>query len=119
MYDSIRYVISAPAFWQTMGVITATAIVVGAVIHNGDLKSLGKVMLTLLTYGVFVFSIDAVRIYSVLLENGITDHAKAYAGLITILFVTFFYLLGIAIGVITVSRAHKSVKKNKTKAVHG
>jgi len=113
MYQSIQYVISAPAFWHTMGVITATAIVVGAVIHNGDLKSLGKIMLTLLTYGVFIFSVDAVRIYSVLLERGITDHAKAYAGLITIVFVTFFYLLGIAIGVLTVHKAHESVREKK------
>lgn len=110
MYEALQYVTSAPAFWHTMGVITATAIVVGAIIHNGDLKSLGKIILTLLTYGAFIFSVDAVRIYKVLTDSGITNHAQAYAGLITILFVTFFYLLGIAIGVITVKKAHLSIK---------
>jgi hypothetical protein len=104
MSEVIAYITHAPFFWQTMGSIVACAMFIGATLYNGDLSALRKALLTMGAYAALVTLVDSTRIIHVYNTQGIQNYAQAFAGIATLVFVSFFYLLGLFIGVFVVHR---------------
>lgn len=102
--EIFNYITSAPFFWSTMAMTTASSLWIGALLYNGDFKLFVKSLFTLIPYVALLFATTVVRITNVEINN----HAQAYAGVGTILFLTFFYVLGLLLGVLITKAAHKS-----------
>lgn len=102
------YVINAPFFWETVSATIASSIFIGAAIYNGDLKFLTKGIITILSYAGFLLLITTARIGNIEI-NSLSDiqKAMAYAGINTIILLTFFYLVGMIIGVLAVYYIHR------------
>lgn len=103
MTESLIYVITAPYFWQTMAMTSASSIWIGALLYNGDLRMLVKGLVTLVPYVSLLVATNVLRISN----NPINDEKLAYAGIITILFLTIFYIKGLIFGVLITKYAHK------------
>lgn len=104
MWEVITYISHAPFFWQTMGSIVGCAMFIGATLYNGDLSALRKALLTMASYAALIVLVDTTRIIHVHNTTGIQNHAQAFAGIATLVFVSFFYLIGLFIGVLTVHK---------------
>lgn len=105
--QTINYVTNAPFFYQTMGITAATSIFVGASIYNGDVKNLSKGIITLGTYCFLLVLMTITRVVSNL---NIETPYKAYASLVTIIFLTIWYILGMVVGVYIVQKSRKRKK---------
>lgn len=103
--DAITYVISAPYFWQTMVMTSACSMFLGPMLYNGDYKLLAKGLFTIIPYIALLLTTTIVRISNYPINN----HYMAYAGLVTIIFLSFFYLSGMILGVLITRQAHKRV----------
>lgn len=101
MQDTILYVISAPYFWQTMSMITSCAIFIGAIVFNGEVRTVLKGVVAIGVYALFLTLTNIIRISN----QVITNYSQAYAGTVTIGFITFFYLLGMFMGVLITKKA--------------
>ena len=96
--DALLYVINAPYFWPSMGFTTATSMFVGVLLHDGNLKQVAKAEVTLLTFAIFLIVTSIPRIFS---HDISAEHLPgALGGLTTIFCVTFFYTLGLLLGVL-------------------
>jgi hypothetical protein len=95
LQDTIQYVASAPYFWNTMGMITASAMFIGATIYNGDTSKLAKWLVTTVPYTILIIAVNIMRVHGVNVQN----HVQAYAGSVSVLIVSFFYFLGMLLGV--------------------
>ena len=100
---SINYVVGAPFFWHSMSLLTASGIFIGSVVYNGDHEKFKRGLITILPLVVFWLMATITRIRSVHVIN----HYQAYAGIITILFVTLFYFIGMCMGVCTTTHVHR------------
>lgn len=110
---SISYVINAPGFYTAMGMTAMTSIFIGAAIYNGELKQATKGMITVGSYAALLLMTNIPRIVDKLSDITSTPErgAMAYAGSVTIFFLTLWYIVGMLIGVYTVQRVrHKKVK---------
>ncbi|MDE2233520.1 MAG: hypothetical protein KGJ90_05430 [Patescibacteria group bacterium] len=103
---TLNYVVNAPYFWLSMGLVAGVSVFVGAIIYDGDLKTAWKGIISILTYGFFIFEITFTRILH--LENGLSvQDPTRYGGLLTILFVTIFWVIGMLLGVFASKKTHK------------
>lgn len=105
---SFKYVMSDLWFWPSMALTVIISMFVGALIYNGDFREVKKALIMLTTYVLFLLIVNAVRIFpQITFETTIShDSGHPIAGLATIVFVTFFYLFGLIIGVKLVKVAH-------------
>ncbi len=103
----LAYVTGAPLFWLAMGMTSATGVFIGAIIYNGDIPMFKKGLVTVLCYTFFLLLTTTTRVASGRTVETIFSHPNATAGIITIVFITFFYLLGMCIGVFTVNKVLK------------
>lgn len=101
MWETISYISNAPYFWLSMGMTTAVAIFVGAIVYDGELNTATKGIISIGLYGFFIFQTGFTRISSFLAKYPETYTPRSYAGLVTILFITFFWLTGVLLGVLT------------------
>lgn len=101
--DCINYVTIAPYFWHTMVATTMSSIFIGAILYNGDLENLFKGMIALIPYIALLVLTTTIRLSSVEIEST----TMAFAGLTTIAFITFFYILGLVLGVLITKLAHR------------
>jgi hypothetical protein len=124
--DIIEYIVMAPFFWQSMGFTTAIAMFVGAVIYNGDLNQARKGIISVTSYAIMILWVIFSRIFNIYdFSDPTFKPAMAFASIITIAFVSFFWLVGIIFGVFiyknrkvlndTVSRIEKCLLKRKCK----
>ena len=107
----ISFVTSGHNFWLAMGLTGATGIFIGASLYDGNLSMLKKGILTLLFYAFFIIITIYMRIDG---NSGIPifhRHPQSTAGMITIVFVTIFYILGMILGVWSVNRVLKGKHK--------
>ena len=112
MSEVIQYVTSAPYFWHTMGATTASAVFLGAMLYNGDLRKLTKGLIAILPYTALLTATNLIRITDYLATDpGPHNLTAAWAGTMTIIYLTFFYILGLLFGVITTGLAHKRTAK--------
>lgn len=115
MYDylvsfpqSFAYISVVPYFWISMGCTTGLAMFVGAIIYDGDLKNMWKGVISVAAYGFMLFEIIFTRVsfnYAAITKS--LTPGQAWANITTILVVSFFWILGIAIGVNVSKRYHK------------
>lgn len=97
--DTISYVIQAPYFWLSMGFTTATAMFVGVLLYDGNMKQVGKGAFGIGSYAFFLMFTTIPRVYSRFPNIAPGNFPMAFAGTATILFVTLFYMLGLLLGV--------------------
>ena len=113
MGEVIQYVTSAPYFWHTMGATTASAVFLGAMLYNGDLRKLTKGLIAILPYTALLIATNIIRISDKLEQtSSASNHVTAWAGTMTIIYLTFFYILGLLLGVITTGLAHRRTTKS-------
>ena len=103
--ESIKYVVSDYYFVPSMAIVTMMGIFIGAVIYNGDVKEIRKVIAVVLTYALLLAMANLSRIIP-LLDTAETSY-QPFAGITTLLFVTLFYVLGMFWGVYLTKKAHK------------
>jgi len=96
------YISSAPLFWASMGMVVATAMFIGAMVYNGDLKKITKVLLSVLVYAFFLTAVTTNRLYFAFISGNFDDPVLAFAGVMTTVIVTLFYILGMFFGVLLV-----------------
>lgn len=94
--DTLVYISQAPYFWGTMGFITAMAMFIGVILYDGKMKEVSKALVCVGSYAALLTWINLIRISHV----GVKNWAQAYAGVATIILVTFCWLLGMFLGVL-------------------
>ena len=95
--NSLSYVIHGNMFWQSMGMTTATALFIGAMLfHESNKSNFYKAVVTVMIYSIFLIFTSAARV-SPNVSDGIVT-AKTYAAVITISLITTAYALGLIIG---------------------
>jgi hypothetical protein len=105
---SINYVTNASFFYQTMGMTAATSIFIGAALYNGEVSQMWKGAIVLTTYTGLLLMTTMTRVFETLTNPNIPHNVPlAYAGAITIIFLTLYYILGMIIGVYTVQKARR------------
>ena len=104
--ESLRYVVSGNMFWGSMGFTTAIGMFIGASVHNGDLKSIKKGVITTMCYAMLASWTHLLRVFPNIIDGKI--YQKTYAGSITLMCVAIFYILGICLGVLLIRKIKKS-----------
>lgn len=104
---TINYVIWDTFFWPAMAFTTIIGIFIGAVIYDGLLEDIKKMILSLTVYGLIIATVNITRIIPKFVDHSIVDPSKPLASTVTLILVTLFYLLGMYIGVQMVNKAHR------------
>lgn len=104
---AIDYIVSAPYFYQTMAAVTICAMFIGATIYDGMIKNVLKAVLAIGVYALFLTFTNLIRIGEQNIPEG--NVGQAYASTATVVFITFFYLLGMALGVTITKFAQKKI----------
>ena len=101
--DSFVYVANQNMFWGTMGFTTAMAIFVGVLLYDGNLDQAKKGTWAVLSYVFMVIWLNLVRIFPITANPdyiyGKSNYGMPYAGIVTIIYITIAWLIGIGIGV--------------------
>lgn len=104
--EAFKYVVSDQYFWIAMSLTTIVGVYISAAIYDGETKELKKFMASLGAYIALILMTTYARI-SPNLDTITPNHQyQTYAGSVTLLLVTLFYLLGMGLGVIITRRAH-------------
>lgn len=107
---SISYVVGVPYFWPTMGSVSALSIFVGSMIFDGNTRDSLKALIALLVYAAFLMFVQINRIlYYTPTSDSIKYTYMSYAQSVTLVFITFFWVLGVLLGTVTsrLVRRHK------------
>ena len=97
--ETFKYIQRGPYFWGSMGFIVASAMLIGTMVFGSDYKQTYKFLLGLATYIIMLTFVNFSRAYqSILPDLSITSVAKAYASTLTTIIVTFFWVLGLLLG---------------------
>jgi hypothetical protein len=98
LFTAIAYISQSQYFWLSMGFTTAIAMFIGVLLYDGNVKNAAKGLATVISYMTMILTTSLSRI----IEMGYAQDKgyQAFAGTATILTVTFFYLLGLLLGVI-------------------
>jgi hypothetical protein len=106
--QSLQAVTGATGFWFYMGGVVSLGMVVGNKFDD-KYRGLSKSLTLLSPYVFILFLTTASR----LVETGFKQPlgSNAYNSTITLLLVTFFYILGLFIGHVILEEAHKKVKQ--------
>lgn len=115
IYQSALYVISAPLFYTSMGLTAMTSIFIGAAMYNGEVKAATKGILAISSYAGLLLLTTIPRVIERLGRPEVIFNQErtsmAYAGAVTIFFLTIWYVLGMIIGVFTVQRVKRKAKQ--------
>ncbi len=104
---SIEYVVSVPYFWPTMGSVTAISIFIGSMIFDGHTRDSLKALIAILVYAAFLFFVQINRIlYYSQNSDSIKYTYMSYAQSVTLVFITFFWILGVILGTVTTRLVH-------------
>lgn len=107
--ETSQYVVNVPYFWITMGTIVSIAMFIGALIFNSDIRALTKSLISLTIYESFLVFVQFNRInnYYTFTEKNQNKY-MAYAQMVTLVYITTFWVLGLIIGVIVSRIIRKS-----------
>lgn len=106
LFQSIQYVINGHMFWGSMGFTTASAMFIGGMIYTSrETDAMRKGLITVLSYGFFLFYTSFARIYPRIANGEI--YIKSFASSLTIIFVTLFYVVGLMLGHFIITRNGK------------
>lgn len=108
--ETSQYVVNVPYFWITMGTIVSIAMFIGALIFNSDIRALTKSLISLTIYESFLVFVQFNRInnYYTFTEKNQNKY-MAYAQMVTLVYITTFWVLGLIIGVIVSRIIRKKV----------
>lgn len=104
-WAAFLYVTSDPFFWPSMTFTTLIGIFIGSVIYDGDVEQIRKAIIMLSSYVIMIILVTLTRVIDDITPS--ITQGKPFAGLITISIVTFFYLIGMLLGVVITKMAHK------------
>jgi len=102
---TLNYVVRDPFFWPSMAFTVMVAIFIGAIIYNGDIEQVKKALLFLGCYVGLLLTVNVSRVIPTVADA--THPERPFGSAVTIVLVTFFYLLGMALGVLLVRGARK------------
>ena len=98
---SIQYVTNGPYFWGSMGFIVASAMLIGTLIFGSNHGQIYKFLLGLFTYLIMLTFVNLTRaIDSITSDFTQLQIARAYASTITVFIVSFFWVLGLFLGMV-------------------
>lgn len=105
----VQFIINGPYFWGSLGFTTASGMLIGAGLWNGDKVKVRKAVFSLGIFGLFYFFVNGLRVNGAvpvveILQPGIP--AMAWASTLTFLFVLLAYILGLWFGVLLLHRRH-------------
>lgn len=112
-WQTILYVTGAPNFWLAMGMTTATAMLIGALIWDGNLRQVTKAIVTLGSYVIMLIWLLIDRIANVIPARSLEVNEFTYAGIFSIIITSFFWILGIELGVLIFNRRYKGHPHNE------
>lgn len=96
----MKFVANQNMFWGSMGFTTSIAILVGVLLYDGNTEQAKKGTLSVLSYGAMILWTTAVRVIPNAIEHNFTySDGRPFATLVTILYITIFWILGVSIGV--------------------
>jgi uncharacterized membrane protein YhaH (DUF805 family) len=112
IFDVLNYISRSPYFWQSLGMLIATAMFIGALLYNGDLSLTIKGVVTIVAYAFFLILIFSTRVVSLarVHDFSVSQNIQAHAGIFTIFVLTLAYIFGLYVGVFIVKFAHRGVK---------
>lgn len=100
LYQSLLYVSQQNLFWGSMSFTTCIGMFVGVLLFDGNIEATKKGMVATLSYGSMIAWTTFVRILPNAIENNFKFvNAQPFAGLATLIYITFFWILGVCIGV--------------------
>jgi hypothetical protein len=99
MLESLLYVINAHLFWHSMGMTVATAMLIGAICHNGDFGSVRKLLIVMIPFVAMLLFISLARLYPNISKGQV--FLKTYASFWTIILASIAYITGLFAGVST------------------
>ena len=98
--DSLKYVAGQNAFWESMGFTSAMATFVGVLLFNGNVDHAKRGTIAVFAYAIMLLWTTFARILPNAIErNFIYQDGRAFASIVTIFYITVFWLFGILIGV--------------------
>jgi uncharacterized membrane protein YfcA len=105
IWQAVLYVTGDPFFWASMGFTTMVGLFIGAVIYDGQIDQIRKLVFSLLCYVALLVVVNLTRALPDI--QLVTEPHKPIASAVTSIIITLFYLFGMYLGVKLVSRAHK------------
>lgn len=102
IYLSIYMVIHAPFFWGSMGLTSAIAMLIGALIYDGHVKRAQRGIISVFSYAAMMAWTNLIRVNSLLStypEEEIVFHSNAFNSTITLIFISLAWLFGVFLGV--------------------
>ena len=105
--QTILYVINAPLFWASMGMTTAIAMFIGAMIYDGQLTEVRKGILTIGSYVFMLLWMTISRIFNMIDSTPNRISEMTFAGTLSIVFVSIAWTLGVFLGVLIFNLRYK------------
>lgn len=104
----IKYVINAPFFYYGMSGTVLGGLWIGASIYDNIVDN-WKGILIVSGYAIFLLLTTVPRVLDSIADTSIkhSNPGMEYAGIITIIFILIYYVLGMLIGAYTLHRARK------------
>ena len=103
--ESATYVASDAYFLPSMAATAIIGLFVGAVVYDGCVQDLKKMLISLFSYATLIMMVTAERVIPSFYDGVFRTH-HPFSGIATILSVTLFYLLGMVVGVWITNKAH-------------
>lgn len=107
--ESLLYVMADQFFLISMATTVMIGLFLGATLYDGLLSKLCKSLVSMGIYGFLMMATISTRVIPAISVDTFTKH-HPFSGVATIICVTFFYFLGMTIGVMTTAYVHRNQK---------
>lgn len=111
-FESLFYIMADQYFLLSMATTVMIGIFLGATLYDGLIAKLWKALISLSCYGFLMIATTTTRIIPVIEADTFRLH-HPFSGVATVIAVSFFYFLGMTIGVFTTYFINK--KRGKIK----
>lgn len=105
--QTVQYVIQAPSFWSAMGFTTATGMMIGALMYDGNLDQVSKGIVSVLSYAALLVWLITARVAESITTS--LQPERSLAGIVSIVFTTVAWLVGVFLGVTVINLKHRSM----------
>ena len=109
--NATNYVVGDQHFWLSMALTSMISMYVGSVVYNGDLKEIKKGLVAVGAYAGILAITNAWRIIPSLANLPSEVSHLPLAGIITLTFVSIFYIFGMFLGVSITKYAHNNKRE--------
>ena len=108
---TLPYIVKAPYFWASMGLITAVSMLLTALIFDHDIQEIKKATFAKFMFIIMLFYVTFSRVSAITSFHDAKNIPMIYAGIVTILVVTLFWFIGTFFGVLTLILTKKHNKR--------